>query len=99
MNIQAKELRERAHRAGHCLKGLAHEARLVIVMTLRSGEKGVNELSELTGYPQPTVSQHLSKMKERDLVAARREGNQIFYSIKDKRLLEFLDLMKVLFCK
>lgn len=99
MNTLIKDNQERAVNICHCLKGLAHEIRLMILSSLRTGEKGVNELSDALGYPQPTISQHLAKMRERGLVIARREGTQIYYSIADKRMFQFLDLLKELFCK
>lgn len=99
MNIQSNTVKQSAHRASHCLKGLANEARLLILLSLRSGELGVLQIARSTGYPQPTISQHLSKMKECGLLVCRREGTQILYSIADERILKFIDLMKELFCK
>lgn len=99
MNIQSNTVKQSAHRASHCLKGLANETRLLILMALKNGEMGVLQIAKATGYPQPTVSQHLAKMKERGLLVCHREGTQILYSIADKRMFEFLNLMKELFCK
>ena len=99
MNIASARECKRAEEVSNCLKGLANESRLMILMAMRDGEKGVNELADLLKCAQPKVSQHLSKMKERGLVSSRREGNQIFYTITDKRVFDFLDLMKELFCR
>jgi DNA-binding transcriptional ArsR family regulator len=37
-------------------------------------------------------------MRERRILTARREGNQIYYSVRDRRLFEMLDLVRALFC-
>jgi len=75
MNIRAYELR------AEVLKAMAHPTRLIIVDALGDGEKCVCELQELVGSAMPTVSRHLSQMKSAGVVAARREGNKIFYRL------------------
>ena len=99
MNIKSNSVKQSAHRASHCLKGLANEARLLILMALKAGEMSVTQIALSTGYPQPTISQHLAKMRERGILVSRRDGTQILYAIADKRMRQFLDLMKKLFCK
>ena len=63
------------------LKAMAHPARLVMVEALAEGEKCVCELQKLVGLAMPTVSRHLSQMKNAGIVACRREGNQIYYRL------------------
>lgn len=98
MNKNSKNL-DAAKRACDCLKAISHEGRLMILASLRDGESSVGEIVEATGYAQPTVSQHLAKMREKEIITARREGIQIFYSITDKRIFKLLDMMKDIFCK
>lgn len=90
---------EQAARVSGCLKAIAHEIRLLIIMTLAIREMGVGELSEALGVAQPTISQHLAKMRERGILNARREGNQIFYSLADERIKDFMGLLKDIFCE
>ncbi len=99
MNTISKKNSEKARAVSHCLKGIANESRICILMALADKEKGVCELADILGCAQPKISQHLSKMKDRGIVTSRREGNQIFYAIADRRVFQFLDLMKELFCK
>jgi ArsR family transcriptional regulator len=74
------------------LRTLAHPTRLMILDHLHSGEKSVGELVELLGLPQAKVSQHLAQLRTQELVATRREGNTIFYSLVDARIVQACDL-------
>jgi DNA-binding transcriptional ArsR family regulator len=76
------------------LKCLAQPRRLMILDYLRDGEKSVGELAELLGLPQPNVSQHLAALRAQDIVATRREGNTIFYSLVDRRIIEACDICR-----
>ncbi len=74
------------------LKCLAQPRRLMILDYLHSGEKSVGELAELLDIPQPNVSQHLAALRAQDIVATRREGNVIFYSLVDPRIVRAFDI-------
>jgi DNA-binding transcriptional ArsR family regulator len=74
------------------LKCLAQPRRLMILDHLRGGEKSVGELAELLGLPQPNVSQHLAALRAQDIVTTRREGNAIFYSLVDPRIVRACDI-------
>ena len=67
---------------------LCNAKRQKILHVLRDGERTVTEIAEATGVPQPTVSQHLRKMRDRSVVTKRPEGNRSYYSIRDERILE-----------
>lgn len=69
-------------------------ARLELLNLLRDGEKSVSELAGLTGLNQPNVSQHLAVMRERGLVAARREANTSYYRVTDDRIFIAFDLIR-----
>jgi DNA-binding transcriptional ArsR family regulator len=75
------------------LDGFANPVRLSVLMLLsRQGEMSVKELVEAIGIPQPRVSDHLRCLAWCGYVCARREGNNVFYSIADERVLRVLDL-------
>src|SRR5512145_134616 len=82
----------RIERAAEVLKTVAHPLRLRIVEVLESGEKSVNELKDLLGVTQPLTSQHLSQMRMRGVLASRRDGAQVHYSIANP------DVVKVIHC-
>jgi DNA-binding transcriptional ArsR family regulator len=63
------------------MKALAHPSRLMIADALADGEMCVCELQEIVGSTMPTVSRHLSQMKNAGIIEGRREGNQIYYRL------------------
>ncbi|MDZ7962474.1 MAG: metalloregulator ArsR/SmtB family transcription factor [Aulosira sp. DedQUE10] len=70
-------------------KVLADESRLKIVGILSNQECSVEELAVLLQLKEPTVSHHLSKLKELNLVTMRPEGNSRFYQL-DSEVLQSL---------
>jgi ArsR family transcriptional regulator len=64
-------------------KALGDPGRLTILQALAEGERSVSELVEITGRSQPNVSQNVGALARAGFVAARREGNRVFYSITD----------------
>jgi DNA-binding transcriptional ArsR family regulator len=62
-------------------KAMADETRQQIMRMLCCEWLCVSDIVERTGVTQPTVSHHLSILRETDLVNTRRAGKQIFYSL------------------
>jgi ArsR family transcriptional regulator len=79
--------------AGIC-KVLSNPKRLLILHELRSGERTVGELAQITGLRQANVSQHLALMRLRKMVTERRVGNTVFYRISDRRINSACDIMQ-----
>jgi len=46
------------------------------------GEKTVREITQYLKLRQPTVSYHLKEMKKEGILASRRQGREVFYSVK-----------------
>lgn len=67
-------------------KVLSDESRLKIVGVLASQERSVDELAELLDLRAPTVSHHLSRLKDAGLVSMRSEGTSHLYSLNSKEL-------------
>ena len=78
-------------------QALAHPTRIAIVDLLRDGEMSAGSLIEHLGVEQANASQHLSVLRAKQIVVSRREGNQVFYAVRDPLLLEVLDIMRVYF--
>lgn len=93
------EMLESAREATDFLKAMAHEGRLIILCRLAQGECAVGELEQMLSARQAAVSQQLSRLRLEGLVSARREGKTIFYSIKDERVKQMIDIVYQLFCK
>jgi DNA-binding transcriptional ArsR family regulator len=62
-------------------KALANESRLKLVGALAQQERSVEELASILELKEPTVSHHLSKLKELQLVHMRVEGNTHYYQL------------------
>lgn len=76
-------------------QALAHPTRIAIVELLRGGELNAGKLIEQLGIEQANASQHLSVLRSKQIVVNRKEGNQVFYSLRDPVLLgKVLDLMR-----
>ena len=65
-------------------KAFSDPTRLKILKLLAGREMAVSEIVKKIGLSQPTVSRHLSILKEAEVVDSRREGQQIFYSLNRK---------------
>tara|TARA_Y100000031_G_C8082457_1_gene320331 strand:+ start:304 stop:624 length:321 start_codon:yes stop_codon:yes gene_type:complete len=84
---------KRAKVAANCLKALSHETRLLIVCYISNGEKNVQELAELLSTTQSNISQHLAKLRDKEIVDTRKEGNQVFYRIKNPGMLSIMEAL------
>jgi DNA-binding transcriptional ArsR family regulator len=62
-------------------KALANESRLKLVGAIAQQERSVEELASILDLKEPTVSHHLSKLKELQLVNMRAEGNTHYYRL------------------
>jgi len=88
-----------AQQACDLLRGLAHEARLIILCMLSEGEKSVGELEAFLELRQPTVSQQLARLRADRLVVARREGKTIYYSLASDEARQVIGVLYDLYCK
>jgi ArsR family transcriptional regulator len=75
-------------------KTMASPVRMEIIYALKDGEKTVTELVEATGLAKSNISQHLAVLKNADMVRARREGVNIYYSITNPKIIEACRLMR-----
>jgi DNA-binding transcriptional ArsR family regulator len=62
---------------------IGHSRRLLILWQLSKGELSVNEIAANVGSTLQNISQHLTLLKKYGIVAARREGQTIYYRIAD----------------
>lgn len=75
-------------------QALAHPTRIAILELLREGELSARAIQERLGIEQANVSQHLAVLRSRQIVANRKEGNQVFYSLRNPVLIEVLEIMR-----
>jgi DNA-binding MarR family transcriptional regulator len=67
-------------------KALAHESRLKLLGLVAQREHSVQELAGLVGLKEPTVSHHLSMLKEVGLVSQRQDGNTHWYRLEPEAI-------------
>ena len=91
--------KERLEKAARCLRTMAHPLRLMIINLLSQREYSVQELEKELGASQSSISQHLSLLKDKDILASRRSAQQVFYRLQSPRVLDLITLTRELFCK
>jgi DNA-binding transcriptional ArsR family regulator len=84
-------------RAVTVMRALSNPHRLKILSYLRDSELSVGELEHAVGIRQPSMSQQLARLREDGLVATRREGKQIFYSLSDTRAKHLIRALGAIF--
>ena len=72
---------------------LSDPTRLRLLHALFEGEKNVSSLVAASGGTQANVSRHLQTLADAGVVARRREGLQVFYSIGDPTIYELCELV------
>lgn len=96
--IDPAQMMANAEAAARFLKTLSNPNRLLILCILSQGERSVGELEELLGIRQPTLSQQLAILRDEALVAARREGKQVFYKLASDETERVIGLLYELYC-
>jgi len=72
-------------------KALSHPLRIRVLDALRQGEVGVNELSLRLKIEQTTLSQQLAVLRKSSIVVGRKEGQNVYYSVRDGEVFRLLD--------
>ncbi|CCY62642.1 transcriptional regulator ArsR family [Clostridium sp. CAG:967] len=81
-------------RKAQIFKALANPVRLEVIDTLLNGEKCVCEIvEELKEYEQPHISKSLSKLKEAGLIQDRKDGLNVYYSLRICCMGEFFSCL------
>jgi DNA-binding transcriptional ArsR family regulator len=94
----AQDMIQAADEASELLKSLSGRSRLVLLCHLWEGEKSVGELARLAGVRETAASQQLALLRKDGIVAARRAGQTIYYSLCSDRATRLLETLHQLFC-
>jgi DNA-binding transcriptional ArsR family regulator len=78
-------------------RALAHPVRIRILELLVTGERSVQELQEALGLDQPVVSQQLAVLRSTNIVAGRKEGVSVRYSVRDPLIADLLKIARRIF--
>ncbi len=96
--MDAAAMARQARQAVALLKELANEQRLLILCSLVEGECSVGALNAGLDLSQSALSQHLARLREAGLVNARRDGQQVYYSIAAGEVAAVLQVLHSLYC-
>jgi DNA-binding transcriptional ArsR family regulator len=92
-------LERKACEAAGLLRLIGNENRLLILCRLiAEKEMSVGDIADAVGLSQSALSQHLARMRAQKVVAARREGQAIFYRIADSGARRIVQLLKEIYC-
>lgn len=92
------EKQEHIEQAARALKAMSHPLRLKILCVLGPDEISVQDIVDAVGTSQSNISQHLSILREKGVLRARREANRVFYRVGDERTLQLIGMMREVFC-
>lgn len=70
---------------------LADRTRLALLRRLGEGEADVTTLTDATGAPRTSVSQHLARLRLAGLVTTRKEGRRVIYRLRNGHLRRLVD--------
>lgn len=76
-------IQRNAASAANLLGTLANRKRLMILCTLYKGERSAGDLAKALALRRASLSQHLARLREQNLVKTRRERTTIFYTLRD----------------
>lgn len=96
--MDVSQLKQHSAEAAALLRQLSNANRLMIVCSLMDQEMSVGELNDAVPLSQSALSQHLATLREAGLVATRRDGQTIYYSLRGDHAMQVVGLLKTIFC-
>lgn len=91
-----KELKiEQLEHSANMLKAIAHPMRIAIISLLEDGKMlTVTEIHENLKIEQSTTSHHLGILKDKGILASKRDGKNTFYYLKHESLSSIINCVK-----
>jgi ArsR family transcriptional regulator len=84
--------------AAEAMKAIAHPLRLKILCVLGDQEVSVQDIVDQVGTSQSNISQHLAILREKSVLATRKDANRVYYRISDLRTIKLVAMMREVFC-
>jgi len=78
---------------GDVWSALADPTRRKILTLLKAGDLNAGEIAEHFNMTKPSISHHLSQLKQADLVTAQKHGQNMVYSLNISVFEEILQLV------
>jgi DNA-binding transcriptional ArsR family regulator len=85
--------------AAALLAAMASPRRLAILCRLVEGEEGAGELARITGLSPAGVAAHLAQLRRQGLIAARRRGVAVTFSLASPEARAVLETLHALYCE
>lgn len=85
-------------RASRSLKAISHPLRLKILCVLGDKEVSVQDIVDNVGTSQSNISQHLAILRDKGILASRKDANRVYYRVGDYRTLRLISMMQEVFC-
>lgn len=92
------EMNTRVEPVSGLLKAMAHPERLLVLCQLVDGEVGAGQLQSGSQLSQSAFSQHLAVLRKKNLVAVRKESQEVFYRLAEPRIVALIATLHELFC-
>jgi DNA-binding transcriptional ArsR family regulator len=90
---------DQLEKAANMLKAIAHPVRIAILNQLENGKKlTVTEIHELLNIEQSTTSHHLGILKDKGVLASKRDGKNSYYFLKHENLSDILSCISQCAC-
>ena len=89
---------EDIERASRAIKAMSHPLRLKILCSLGDKEVSVQDIVEMVGTSQSNISQHLAILRDKGILASRKDANRVYYRVGDNRTLRLISMMRDVFC-
>lgn len=84
--------------ASLAIKAIAHPLRLKILCVLGDREVSVQDIVDEVGTTQSNISQHLAILRDKGVLATRKDANRVYYRIGDPRTIKLVGMMREVFC-
>ena len=92
------KIAEQAEEVSRLMAHLSNPGRLRVLCALAEGPRSVGELAEELSMAQPTLSQHLARLRQAEMVTSTRHGTTVRNRLADDRLSELMLTIYRLYC-
>jgi DNA-binding transcriptional ArsR family regulator len=97
-SFTADAMNAQSEAAAHLLKAIANPQRLRILCILIEGECTVSQLNEQVLLSQSALSQHLAILRQKSLVATRKQAQTVFYRVADGAVRQIIQTLHDIYC-
>lgn len=87
-----EKIKARLAEKSEILRTISHPVRLcILAMLIMEDKSNVTDIQCCLDVPQPSVSQHLAKLKAAGILSSERNGTEIIYKIKNEEVKSIVE--------